>query len=193
MQKTGQNASILIWSIFLSIIISLWFISISTQINKTLKNNQNIQQEINKNNQIKNILHSQNPTSQQLDDGTYLQISEKNNYLGSLQENEIKTFSFSWTTLDIIEISIINGWPIRYTYDIWSVNQEYDILTSWSFSFSGNIKPSNNLSTLIIENLWWYTFFQIDSDQEFIAPERYYEIWKKIWNKNVLITKEQIK
>jgi putative exporter of polyketide antibiotics len=67
MQKTGKNASILIWAIFLSIIISLGFISISTQINKTLKNNKNIQQEISQSNQVQSILKSANPSSQQLD------------------------------------------------------------------------------------------------------------------------------
>jgi hypothetical protein len=193
MQKTAKNASILIWSIFLSIIISLWFISISTQINKTLKNNQNIQQEINKSNQLKNILNSSNPSSQQLDDWTYLNIFESNSYLGSLEANETKTFSFSGTNLDLVEIIVKNWWPIKYTYDIWSTNQEYDILKTLSISFSWNLDNINTHSILTIENLWWYTLFQVNSDKNFIAPERFYEIWKKIWNKNVLIKSSQIK
>lgn len=190
MQKTGKNASILIWSIFLSIIISLWFISISTQINKTLKNNQNIQQEITTKNNLKNILNSQNPTSQYLEDGTYLNIPENNWYIWSLKEKEIKSFWFSWSTLDSIEISLNNWWPIRYSYDISTPYQQYDILTSGSISFSWN---TSNTSILEIENLWWYALFQINSDQNFTAPEKYYEVWKKIWNKNVLIESSQIK
>jgi hypothetical protein len=193
MQKTTKNASILIWSIFLSIIISLWFISISTQINKTLKNNQNIQQEINKSNQVKNILNSSNPSSQQLDDWTYLNISDFNSYIWSLEENETKIFSFSGTILNVLEITIKNWWPVKYTYNIWSLNQEYDILRTWSVSFSWNLDNSNSNSNLTIENLWWYTLFQINSDQNFIAPERYYQIWKKIGNKNILIKSSQIK
>lgn len=193
MQKTTKNASILIWSIFLSIIISLWFISISTQINKTLKNNQNLQHKINQSNQLKNILNSNNPSSQELNNGTYLNISDSNSYLWSLEENEIKNFSFSWTLLDLVEISINNWGPLKYKYDIWGMNQEYDILTSWSVSFSWNLNNSDPLSTLSIENLWWYTLFQVTSDQNFIAPELHYEIWEKIWNKNVLIQKSQIK
>lgn len=193
MQKTAKNASILIWSIFLSIIISLWFISISTQINKTLKNNQNIQQEINKSNQVKNILNSSNPSSQQLDDWTYLNIFESNSYLWSVEANETKTFSFSWTSLNLLEIIVKNWWPLKFTYDIWSTNQEYDILKTWSISFSWNLDNINTNSILTIENLWWYTLFQVNSDENFIAPERFYEIWKKIWNKNVLIHSSQIK
>jgi hypothetical protein len=190
MQKTGKNASILIWSIFLSIIISLWFISISTQINKTLKNNKNIQQEISQSNQLESILKSDNPISQQLENGMYLNIPDQNSYMWSLKQNEIKSFTFSWSTLDFINISINSGGPIKYKYEIWTVYQQYDTLTSWSVSFSWNI---NTQSTLEIENLWWYTLFQVNSDQNFIAPERYYEVWKKVGNKNVLIQNSQIK
>jgi hypothetical protein len=57
MQKTKSNASILIWAIFLSLIISITFISISTKINKSLKNNYNFTDEIKVNNQIKNIIN----------------------------------------------------------------------------------------------------------------------------------------
>jgi hypothetical protein len=193
MQKTTKNASILIWSIFLSIIISLWFIGISTQINKTLKNNQNIQQEINKSNQVKNILNSSNPSSQQLDDWTYLNIPNANLYIWSLKAKQSKNFSFSGTNLDLVEITVKNWWPIKYTYNIWSLNQEYDILRTWSVSFSWNLYNLNTNSNLTIENLWWYTLFQLNSDQSFIAPERYYQIWKKIGNKNILINSSQIK
>lgn len=193
MQKTGKNASILIWSIFLSIIISLWFISISTHINKTLKNNSDIQEYISSSNQVKNILNSQDYTSQQLDNGTFLSLPDKNNYIWSLQENQVKEFWFSWTTLDFIQISINNWGPLKYKYDIWSNSQEYNILTTWSISFSWNLNNSDTSSTLSIENLWWYTFFEINSDQNIIVPERYYKIWKKIWNKNVLLQNQEIK
>lgn len=193
MQKTGKNASILIWAIFLSITISLWFISISTQINKTLKNNKNIQQEISQSNQVKSILKSENPRSQQLDNWFYLSIQDSDTYIWSLKENETKIFLFSWSTLNLVDISINTGGPIKYKYDIWNNNQEYDILTSWNMSFSWNLNNFNTQSTLEIENLGWYTLFEVNSDQNFTSPERYYEVWKKIWNKNVLIESSQIK
>jgi len=41
MQKIQKKAYILLWSIFLSLTISIAFISISTQINKNLKENNN--------------------------------------------------------------------------------------------------------------------------------------------------------
>jgi hypothetical protein len=60
-------------------------------------------------------------------------------------------------------------------------------------SFSWNLNNFNTQSTLKIENLGWYTLFEVNSDQDFISPEKYYEVWKKIWNKNVLIESSQIK
>jgi hypothetical protein len=165
----------------------------STHINKTLKNNSNIQEHISKSNQITNILNSQDSSSQQLDDGTFLSLPDKNSYIWSLEENEIKTFAFSWTTLNLIQISINNWGPVKYKYEISNINQQYDILTSWSISFSWNLNTTDTFSTLSIENLWWYTFFEIFSDQDITVPERYYQIWKKIWNKNVLLQNQEIK
>lgn len=192
MQKTNLHASILIWSIFLSIIISLSFISISTKINKVLRNNQDIQYEIINNNQLNNILNSDEIVSQQLNDGSFLNISDKKSYLWSLYNNQTKTFSFSWNTLENISIQIQNWSAIKYKYDIWDINQEYNILDSWFVSFSGNL--NNDIQSLLtIENLWWYSLVSISSDGDFIAPERFYEIWTKIWNKNILINTAEIK
>jgi hypothetical protein len=58
MQKTNKKASILIWAIFLSLIISVTFISISTKINKNLKNNSEIINNIKINNEVINIINS---------------------------------------------------------------------------------------------------------------------------------------
>ncbi len=61
------------------------------------------------------------------------------------------------------------------------------------YSFSGSLDNGNRNSNLQIENLWWYTLFQIKSDIDFEKPEQKYQIWKKIWNKNVLIQSSEIK
>jgi hypothetical protein len=55
MQKQ-KKASILIWSIFLSLIISISFFSIATKITKNLKSNNNIEENYKKNKTINNIL-----------------------------------------------------------------------------------------------------------------------------------------
>ena len=193
MQKNDKNASILIWAIFLSIIISLWFISISTQINKTLRNNQDIQNQILNTNELKNILQSDNPSSQELSDSSYLNIINSNSYIWSLEENETKIFSFSWTSSENISINLENFGKIKYKYDIWTTNQEYNTLSWWTVTFSSNLTQTDNNSLLSIENLWWFAKFRLESNWNFISPEQYYEVWKTIWNKNVLIHSAEIK
>lgn len=193
MQKNDKNASILIWAIFLSIIISLWFISISTQINKTLRNNQDIQNQILNTNELKNILQSDNPSSQELSDSSYLNIRNSNSYIWSLEENETKIFSFSWTSSENISINLENFGKIKYKYDIWTTNQEYNTLSWWTVTFSSNLTQTDNNSLLTIENLWWFAKFRLESNWNFISPEQYYEVWKTIWNKNVLIHSAEIK
>jgi len=55
-QKNSKKASILIWAIFLSLIISLSFLSISTKITKNLKENSKNNINIIEQNKIENIL-----------------------------------------------------------------------------------------------------------------------------------------
>lgn len=193
MQKTGQNASILIWAIFLSLIISLWFISISTNINKTIKNNIALQKNINASSQQDNILSNENSTSGYLSNGSYLKIEDKNYYSSSLKINEEKSFSFSGTTLDFVTIDIIQWWPIKFEYSIPSISYLTGGVVQNNLSFSWTLNNINTQSSLKIKNLWWYTLFQILSDLDFKKPEQKYQIWKKIWNKNVLIQSSEVK
>jgi hypothetical protein len=58
MQKTSKKASILIWATFLSLIITVTFVSISTSINKNLKNNSSLTEQFKNENEIKNLLNS---------------------------------------------------------------------------------------------------------------------------------------
>lgn len=193
MQKTGQNASILIWAIFLSLIISLWFISMSTQINKTIKNNIALQKDISVSWEQNTLLSDKNIKSQYISNGNYLSIEDKNTYFWSLKSDEIKTFTFSWTSLDFIDIKIIQWGPIKFKYDIPSNSTFIKWLIQNQDIFSGALDWLNSNSSLQIENLWGYTLFQITSDLDFEKPEQKYKIWKKIWNKNVLIQSSEIK
>jgi len=58
MQKTNIKASILIWATFLSLIITVTFVSISTNINKNLKNNLSLTDKFKLEDQINNIINS---------------------------------------------------------------------------------------------------------------------------------------
>ena len=56
MQKFNKKASILIYAIFLSLIISIMFIAISNKINLNLKQNKNISQNFDINDKIENYI-----------------------------------------------------------------------------------------------------------------------------------------
>jgi len=90
MQKTETKASILIWSIFLSLILIMTFVSISTKINKNLKNNSQI---------IQNIKNWATPVWDLL------------NYTWSLYKWETEEIKIEG---DPITINILHGWPILY-------------------------------------------------------------------------------
>jgi hypothetical protein len=58
MQKTNKRASILIWSMFLSLIISLSFVFISTKINQNLTFNKYLEDFFSKDNKINDLINS---------------------------------------------------------------------------------------------------------------------------------------
>ncbi len=58
MQKTNQKASILIWAIFLSVVISISFLGISTKIHKNIKNSGDFIDTIDTQSEIANYIAS---------------------------------------------------------------------------------------------------------------------------------------
>lgn len=185
MQKTSTNASILIWAIFLSLIISVTFISISTKINKSLKNNSNFTDKIEINNQIKNIINSWNIDWNFNDE--YLLNWDKIIFDPS---NIIKVWIKKWekytakiNEASIVSINIINWWPVKY------VNNS----NSWVVVTSNNFNVS--IWDLEILNLWWYSKIEISSTVKtnYLSEYRNYVILKNIWNKEVIKSKWKIK
>lgn len=181
MQKITKKASILIWSIFLSLIISVTFISISTKINKNIKNNYLLQNNIEYNNEIKNIINSWSITwiytNKSLSNWEEI-IFKNNNIIKSLEKWEdisIKIISDNSLTISILEWSPVNtsSWLI--------INNDAFSLTS----------PSD----FNIYNLWWYSKIKISSDIEnsFLLQYTNYKIIKQIWNKTIIKSKWKIK
>ncbi len=181
MQKKNNQASILIWAIFLSLIISVTFISISTKINKNLINNINFSEKIIDNTEIKNIINNSilnwSFTNQTLSNWDELIFDKKDEIIVSLKQNEkyiIKIIESS-----TVWITIINWWPVKYW--TWLItNSENISVTAWDFE---------------IENLWWYTKLKITSSSNKNHLSKYlnYRIIKKIWNKELIKTKWKIK
>lgn len=182
MQKTSNKWSILIWAIFLSLIISVTFISISTKINKNLKNYSSFADQVNEQSEIKNIINSWNLTNKYLESWDKIIFSSANITSFWLKKWETKT-SIIWVNSNIT-IQIKDGWPIKYKnwYNSWIILNAKLI----------NVDSNNNLE---LTNLWWYSkiIMQSDSDQNTLNSQEFYKVIKQIWNKEVIKTKWIIK
>jgi len=174
MQKTTLKASILIWSIFLSLIISVTFIWISTKINQNLNNNNDLNKNIQIQNEIKNKLKSKNYSDKNFDNWYTLIFASQKNIKIWLKKDENIFINFPETST--WNISIINWWPIYYSWSIWTwiINNTYDI---------------NSIYWMLnIKNLWWYTKIQLDSNNNIQTQYQNYKIVKTIWNKKIIKT-----
>jgi hypothetical protein len=58
MQKTSLRASILIWSIFLSLVVTLSFVVISAKVNQNIRLNNFMEEFLNKDDKINNLVNS---------------------------------------------------------------------------------------------------------------------------------------
>lgn len=167
MQKTNTNASILIWSIFLSLIISIGFISISTKIHKSVQGNINFQDT------IKNNLSWS--SSYLLENETII-LENKNLSTLSLKKNQNTTVWFSWSSQEFINIDILNGGPVEMIY-----NNTSQIISE-NYSFSWNV---SNIE-IDINNLSGYTLLNISSNAEILKNNPKSITWKEIWNKKII-------
>ncbi len=167
MQKTNTNASILIWSIFLSLIISIGFISISTKIHKSVQENINFQDT------IKNNLSWS--SSYLLENETII-LENQNISTLSLKKNQNTTVWFSWSSQEFINIDILNGGPVEMIYENTS-----KIITG-SYAFSWNV---SNIE-IDINNLSGYTLLNISSNAEILKNNPKSITWKEIWNKKII-------
>ena len=114
MQKKAKNASILIWSMFLSIIISIAFIWVSTKISKNLQENNNLDTRIT-NEILKDKINNQNYTNTDyLDDWDKIIFEWEKNIIKNIKKDENYKVNFSQST--VVDLSIVNWWPIYYEY-----------------------------------------------------------------------------
>ena len=191
MQKINKKWSILLWAVMLSLIISILFISISSKINKNIKNSWDTSNYISEKNKINksiyNILDSEISSNNIL----IFEKNKKNTF--SLKKNETLELSFSWTSDFNIDLWIIKWWTILYSYKkINSSNNKIETFSwvlNYSKSFSWNLDSIYNKSKLKLKNLWWYSNFLINSEINFETSKKTYKIIKIIWNNNLIQTK----
>lgn len=183
MQKTNIKASILIWATFLSLIITVTFVSISTSINKNLKNNSWLTEQFKIENQLKNIIASwsidSNFRNVYLDNWDKIIFDTPNKYIVSL--NKWATHTWQININSNVSIKVLEWWPIIYKQN----SSSWIVLNLKVDTFPVTISPSDEL---IIKNLWWYSKIQITSDtsKNYLSKYRKYTIYKKIWNKEII-------
>ena len=179
MQKTNIKASILIWAIFLSLIITVSFTSISTKINKSLHDNSDSVNQIKINNQVKNIINSWSINwtlvSQELKNWDKIIFDNKFTYTGSLKKWEIQFINI--VNKANLNINILEWWPINTSSGL-VINQSTFSNIQWMFE---------------IINLWWYTKYQLSSTWWILAKFTNYKVTRQIWNKEVIRSKWKIK
>lgn len=176
MQKVLNNASVLIWSIFMSIIVLFTFLNINSKVNENLKNNSSSLEKVDTQilidsfvNEMKNWNFS---IPEELPSKYSVEITDNKSYIRWLKLNETEEIRFpSWW---LVSIDIINWWPIYYT--------SADTV-SWIIDTS-----TSNINipvwSLFMKNLAWHTKYQINSDTEFITKTRWFKVFEIVkWNK----------
>lgn len=197
MQKTGKKASILIWSIMLSLIISIAFISISSKLYKNIKLNNYLNTSINK----KNILAEKIAQSWWLIEKDEFLTFEQNSYI--INKEEEFDIIFEWNSNFSWKIVLTNWGPIVYevkSYS-WADNSYYNITSSWIIrekianNFNWILNNSYDKVNLKIKNLGWISkiIFETNNDNfHWTWITKKYKIEKKIWWKYIektIITK----
>ncbi len=181
MQKIGKKASILIWSIFLSLVISFSFIFISTNIAKTIKNNSFLWEFIDKKNSILNII---NTTWTWLLNDDELILENSNYYTLKLWEEKI--FTFNWNTNFSWNLRIVKWGPIYYELKSLSWVLVYSSILSWILSeadiksFTWYLGWNYNNASFYLKNLWWLANIFFYSDL-YNWNEKKYKVIKNIW------------
>lgn len=195
MQKFNKKASILIYAIFLSLIISIMFIAISNKINLNLKQNKNISQNFDINDKIENSIKKIEKDLQELvkipkiwekEIKKILENIEKNSQIGEKINIEIKkNFDFSAEDSTIIilpetRLSTQKGAELKYREN--RVSQEK------IFDFENPIESEENLKKINFKNTWSYSKINIISNKFVIKKNMTYYVYENIWNSNVVKT-----
>lgn len=195
MQKFNKKASILIYAIFLSLIISIMFIAISNKINLNLKQNKNISQNFDINDKIENSIKKIEKDLQELvkipkiwekEIKKILENIEKNSQISEKINIEIKkNFDFSAENSTIIilpetRLSTQKGAELKYREN--GVSQEK------IFDFENPIESEENLKKINFKNTWSYSKINIISNKFVIKKNMTYYVYENIWNSNVVKT-----
>ena len=180
MQKLNKKASILLWSIFLSMTIIIAFTSINFQLKQSLSENSSLMTKIEENNnkflRIHNAIKSNNFSDIELNKIDKLIFEWDNIINQALKKNEKLELKIAYDKeqsdkTSNLTIKINNWWPILYK------NTKIEGIIKKELTF--NTKEEQ----ISIENLWWYSDITITSEKKFENKIKKYKIVSNYWTR----------
>ena len=197
MQENNKNASILILSIILSLILWVIFISLSNKISLNLRQNSNFiekisnEEKIEKNlklieNELKNILKeikNQNPNQKNISDEIKIVLDLKiENFALTKNSDFIEFYAFPESNL-----KIKNFWEDTQISSKNMTNDSSKIDEKNEVALESAIVTTNDYFKKInIKNIWWYSKIDIISSNYFIPQKKYFQIVEKFGKKEIL-------
>lgn len=210
MQENNKKASILIWSIVISLMLWFIFISISNKVNTNLKQNIEFEKSIKNQNQIdlnikkitenyKKILEEskKNNPNMVLIKKMLWEIEELknvNNQITIKIKNENEIFSLSDISEKIIfyippksEIKInVSGDYVKYESKNITSNSSEVENESWVIKDEKKILTNTYFKEVILKNSWWYSKIDIIISDYIISEKKYFQVFEKFWKKEIL-------
>ncbi len=175
---------------FLSLVVSLSFVFVSTKINQNLMYNMHLDDFFSKDTKITNLINSWSEW-----DVWDNEVIKNENISLSLTTWENLLFSFSWITEFTWSIRIKEWWPLYFetiSYS-WVMNNLELTTSSWLLwdstiqSFTWYLTSIYTKSDLILKNLWGYSSFYLELNKSYIGTWtiKKSKITKDIWGKEV--------
>jgi hypothetical protein len=183
MQKT-KEASILIWSLFLSLFIAFAFVSFSVSVHSAIQNVYTISQDITKNFLIHQNIYQAGFVQTSLS-STEQMVSDSSHIL-FLQDRQATEVRFIGSITPKITFSMYQWGPIFYTFVSFKNSSLIGSITaSWivteNASFDGIIRSWDDRGILYVKNLWGATKFTYTSTITSIDPVSSYKTLVNIW------------
>lgn len=184
MQKSNRQASILLWSLFLSAFIASLFIFISGSVQKNIKNSLFFSELIDNSFISSHIFFDKNINFLKISENEY--IKKNKEWKFSLLAWKASEFRFekdshflSWS------LQIQNWWPVWYNFvDIdtspFSATSVSSGVIFSESTFSGMIDSWIDTGILYVKNLGGYTSFSLTTDIPFLSEESEYQVMRKI-------------
>lgn len=201
MQKFNKKASILLWSIILSLVLSIIFISISNKINLNLKQNINISKNSDDNEKLENNLQKIENIFKEIKtltiENKYNEIDKKFEEienLKNLKEDfkiniDLKNENYFLENNKDLEIILPKNTTINVKIFWWKIFYDENGKT-WEIEDFKNFYSENESKKIIFTNKSW-EFLKIDiiSSSYIISQKKYFQIlekfsWKEIFKKD---------